>query len=140
MTEIVQYTGALAPDVLIATDTEPWLEDPTGTPVDLTAFAPASPRTTGPSACDCDTWAILPGILAPWGDQHGIERHDDCARYPSDLEAAAVLAAHLEQVTGTPYTVHFERAEIPPPEGLTLVNLSGSVIPVRSTPTPGGTP
>ena len=95
----VQYTGQLD-GVLIADQTDPWLQHPDGTEVDLLPHL--ADLTPGPCEEDCAGGFFAPTSNGP-ADQ-GIERCDACNVYEGDLEAAAALAALI----GPEITVWFE--------------------------------
>lgn len=86
--DAVQYTGQDA--ILMAAETDPWLQHPDGTVVDLTPHL----RTMPPGPCgECNG-----GFHAPTGNgptEQGIERCDACDVHPGDLDAAAALAAAI---------------------------------------------
>lgn len=84
----VQYTGRLDDGVLIADQTDPWLQWPDGSLVVLEPYLAG--LTLGPCG-ECRG-----GFFAPTGNgptDEGIERHDDCDLHEGDLDAAVALAA-----------------------------------------------
>lgn len=97
------FDGRELPDgVFIASGTDPWVEVD-GVPVDWKekGGAPAEDN-------DCDVCSDMPvpGVIAPMNTPEGIERCDECERYPGDLEAALVLARTVGGI------VRFEQDEL----------------------------
>jgi hypothetical protein len=83
-----RYTGDLT-GVMIADQTDPWLQHPDGSEVDLLPHLAA--LTPGPCGEDCSGGFFAPTSNGP-ADQ-GIERCDQCNIYAGDLDAAVALAA-----------------------------------------------
>lgn len=82
-----QWTGD--PTAVIESETDPWLKDANGEPIDLTFLNDnlvAGPCGNGGHA--------VPGVIAPMNSEVGIEACDECDIY-SDLEAAKALADHI---------------------------------------------
>lgn len=75
-------------DVIIAAETEPWLQRDNGEEIDLTEY---DLDTLLPQLNDCDGCAGT-GVFAPVNTNHGINRCDQCQAFPGDLEAAAAVA------------------------------------------------
>jgi len=84
-----QWTGD--PTAVIESETDPWICDAEGTPLDLTSFN--DNLVDGP--CGNGGHAI-PGVIAPMNSEFGIQRCDECDVYPGDLDAAQALADHLD--------------------------------------------
>jgi len=83
------YDGTLPDGVLIASDTNPWVEV-AGKPVDWTTST--LPRT--PCPCDEDHLALAPGVIDAMDTDEGIQRCDAANVGDSfgDLDAALALA------------------------------------------------
>lgn len=82
-----QYIGQR--DVMLADQSDPWLQHPDGSVVELLPHL--APLTPGPCEDDCSG-----GFFAPTGNgptDQGVERCDQCDLYDGDLSAAVALAA-----------------------------------------------
>ena len=79
-------------DVTLADGTDPWLQHPDGTVVDLMAHLARLP------VGQCEE--CRGGLFAPTGNgptDQGVERCDACSQYVGDLHAATVLAELIGQ-------------------------------------------
>jgi len=84
-----QYTGQ--EDAVLAPETDPWLQRDDGSIVELERLMKHLPR--GPVCGECAGGWFAPTSNGP--TEQGIERCDECAVYPGDLDAALVLAGRL---------------------------------------------
>ena len=86
MSTATTYDGTLPDGVLIASDTNPWVEV-AGEPVDWTT------STLPEAACPCGEHpTVLPGVIAPIDTEEGINRCDAALLFDGDLDAALALA------------------------------------------------
>lgn len=83
----IRYQGEPSP--MIADQTDPWLQHPDGTAVDLLPHL--ANLTPGPVCGECAGGFFAPTSNGP-ADQ-GIERCDACDVHDGDLSAAVALAA-----------------------------------------------
>lgn len=103
-----QYTGE--PVVRMADQTDPWLQHPDGSVVDL------EPHLAGlaPGPCgDCRG-----GYFAPTGNgptEQGVERCDDCRLHEGDVAAAVALAALIGPDVTVWFETDTEEEQAPPP-------------------------
>jgi hypothetical protein len=75
-------------DVMLASETDPWLQRPDGSEVDLEPhLAPLAVGDCG----ECRGGFFAPTDNGPTGQ--GIELCDACNKFPGDLDAAVALAA-----------------------------------------------
>lgn len=92
-------------DVMIASETNPWLQDSAGNRIDL--IGSGSPRTGQPELdgdCECFDGPV-PGALVGMDSPEGIQRCDMCQRFDGDLAAARAVAEAYTSDTGRPVSV-----------------------------------
>lgn len=96
------YTGDLT-GVMIADQTDPWLQRPDGSVVTLVPHL--TPLEPGPVCGECRGGFFAPTDSGP--TDQGIERCDECDLYLGDLDAALALA----ELIGPDITVWYEDDE-----------------------------
>lgn len=101
----VQWDGSS--DVMIASETNPWLEDADG---DRIIWNTTDVEPDGD--CECAA-SPVPGVLVGMDTPEGIQRCDACGRYESDLDAAAAAAEDGNARPGPRVSVWFTPAADP---------------------------
>jgi len=87
MSATLTYDGTLPDGVMIASETNPWVEVD-GEPVDWTTST--LPRV--PCPCDEDHAALVPGVIDAMDSDEGVQRCDASGVFDGDLDAALALA------------------------------------------------
>ncbi|EPD84062.1 MULTISPECIES: hypothetical protein [Microbacterium] len=101
----VRWDGSA--DVMIASRTNPWLQDSDGNGIDLTGGrATRSEQSALDGDCECFDGPV-PGALVGMDSPEGIQRCDMCQRFDGDLAAAQAVAAAYTSDTGRPVSVWF---------------------------------
>jgi hypothetical protein len=103
----VQFTGTMPKGVTIAFGTDVWLEETPGEKLDLGYVLSSIPEARAANLddgnCDACNTGFLNGMHCRMVEGSGVQRCDSCMVFVDDIEAAAVLARHLEKVLQHPH-------------------------------------